>query len=234
MDTSLRIDPTFTTGTGSDVSLERDLNFDERPIVVSGEAGWRFGRNWRVSAEFLRLSRRQTASLDREIVIGDTIYPVDASISSTFRSNLYKVQLGYSFISNSDAELGGTLGVHVTDFATSLKGQGSVSDGTGASLRTESRSILAPLPNIGAYGNVRLNKSVGLTGRINWLQLKVGDYSGGLTDLDAGIAWRFAPGLSATASWRILDYRLDIDRPAFEGSIRYKFSGPTVGVIATF
>ena len=94
--------------------------------------------------------------------------------------------------------------------------------------------MLAPVPNVGAYGHVRLFGPVSLTGRLNWLQLKIDNYDGGLTDADIGLSWRFANSFSATASWRILSYRLDVDRENFEGSIRYRFSGPALGLVATF
>jgi hypothetical protein len=230
MNTTLRIDPNIGTGNGSDVSLERDLNFTRRPVVASGEAGWRFSSNWRLTFEYLGLKRSETATIDRDLVIGDTTYPISASLTGSFKSNIYKVQLGYSVIRDEKAELGFSLGAHLTDFATTLEG----ATAGGTTIRTETRSILAPLPNIGAFGHVRLFGPVNLTGRVNWLQLKIDNYSGGLTDADVGLAWRVADHFSATASWRIINYRLDVERANFEGSIRYRFSGPTIGMVATF
>lgn len=230
MNTSVQIDPSNSNGTGSAISLEKDLDFDERPVVAFGEAGWRFSENWRVTFEYFGLERGETAVIDRDLVIGDTTYPINASVTGSFKSNVYKVQVGYSIVRNETAELGVSLGAHLTDFATSLEGQAA----GGAALKTETRSILAPLPNVGAFGHLRLFGPVNLTGRINWLQLKIDNYKGGLTDADVGLAWHFARHFSATASWRIISYRLDVEREQFEGRIRYRFSGPTVGVLATF
>lgn len=230
MNTTVRIDPNTGNGTGSLVSLEKDLDFNERPVVGFGEAGWRFSRKWRVTFEYLGLNRSETAVIDRALVIGDTTYPINASLMGSFKSNIYKVQVGYSIAHSEKAELGVSLGAHLTDFATSLEGQVA----GGGAVKTETRSILAPLPNVGAFGHIRLFGPVNLTGRINWLQLKIDNYKGGLTDADLGLAWRVADHFSATASWRILNYRLDVERERFGGEIRYRFSGPTVGVLATF
>lgn len=230
MDTSVRIDPNNSNGTGSAISLEKDLDFDERPVMAFGEAGWRFSDNWRVTFEYFGLDRGETAVIDRDLVIGDTTYPINASVKGSFKSNVYKVQVGYSIVRSEKAELGVSLGAHLTDFATSLEGQAV----GGAAVKTETRSILAPLPNVGAFGYVRLFGPVNLTGRVNWLQLKIDNYKGGLTDADVGLAWHLARHFSATASWRIINYRLDVEREQFEGRIRYRFSGPTVGVLATF
>lgn len=230
MDTTLRIDPTVGNGTGSDLSLEKDLNFNRRPVVASGEVGWRFSNNWRATFEYLGLKRNETAIIDRTVIVGDTTYPINASLTGSFKSNIYKFQLGYSFIRNENAELGVSLGAHLTDFATSL--EGTIANGT--TVRTETRSVLAPLPNIGAFGQVKVFGPVSLTGRVNWLQLKIDNIKGGLTDADLGLAWRIAEHFSATASWRIINYRLDVERDKFEGSVRYRFSGPTVGMVATF
>lgn len=230
MNTSLRIDPSSNNSTGGAISLEKDLDFEDRPVMAFGEAGWRFNRNWRVTFEYFGLERGETAVIDRDLVVGDTVYPINASVKGSFKSNLYKVQVGYSIVRSEKAELGASLGVHLTDFATSLEGQAA----GGGAVKTEARSILAPLPNVGAFGHVRLFGPVNLTGRVNWLQLKIDNYKGGLTDADVGLAWHVARHFSATASWRIIDYRLDVERERFEGRIRYRFSGPTVGVLATF
>jgi hypothetical protein len=230
MSTTVRIDPTIGTGNGSEVSLERDLDFKRRPVVASGEAGWRFSSNWRLTFEYLGLQRSETATIDRELIIGDTTYPINADVTGSFKSNIYKVQIGYSIIRSEKAELGVSLGAHLTDFGTTLEGQTA----NGNVIKAETRSILAPLPNIGAFGHINLFGPVNLTGRVNWLQLKIDDYKGGLTDADLGLSWRFSENFSATASWRIINYRLDVERDNFEGNIRYRFSGPTVGMVATF
>lgn len=234
MSTTLRVDPVAGSGTGSVLSFEKDLNFNDRPVVGFGEAGWRFSEHWRVTFEFIGLNRGQTATIDRDIVVGDTTYPVNGSLTGTFKSNIYKIQVGYSPVLTENAELGVSLGAHLTDFATSLEGQATGPGGGGGAVKTETRSILAPLPNIGAYGRLKLFGPVSLTGRVNWLQLKINNYDGGLTDAELGLSWRFAKSFSATASWRVLNYRLDVERERFEGRIRYRFTGPTVGLAATF
>lgn len=234
MNTTLRVDPVAGTGTGSVLSFERDLDFNDRPLVGFGEAGWRFSEHWRVAFEFIGLNRGQTATIDRDIVVGDTTYPVNGSLTGNFKSNIYKIQVGYSPVLTENAELGVSLGAHLTDFATSLEGQATIAGGGSGGIKTETRSILAPLPNIGAYGRLKLFGPVSLTGRVNWLQLKIDNYNGGLTDAELGLSWRFANSFSATASWRVLNYRLDVERERFEGRIRYRFTGPTVGLVATF
>jgi hypothetical protein len=232
MKTTVRVDAANgTAGTG--LSFERDFRLDRNATIPFFEAGWRFSDDWGVTVEYFGIDRSNGVTIDRPIVVGSTTYPANAQVTGSFRSNLYKAQLSWSAYRTDRAEFGLAAGAHVTDFQIAVEGNGSVG-GSNLQARREQRSVLAPLPNVGAYGKFDLSDSVSFQAKVNWFQLKVGDYAGGITDTEANVQWEFVRGFGLGAGYRLIDYRLDATGDKFMGRVRYRFSGPVVFAIARF
>lgn len=233
LETRARIDPENSAIPGTELVFEDDVGLSSGRTVPAFEAGWRFARNWRLTFEYFGIDRRSIAMLSRDVQFGDTLFELNADVRGRFRSKLYKVQVGWSPYLTQTSELGVSLGVHLTDFLLGISAQASVNGQSGA-VRTETEELLAPLPNVGAYARQEIVPDVSIIGRLNWLQLKIDDYRGGLTDAEASLVWQAIPGFSLGAGYRILSYRLDIDKELYDGFVRYRFDGPIVYVTASF
>ncbi len=66
---------------GTDVDLNRDLGFkDADRFRLDGT--WRFFKRHKLRAMYFSTSRSSTGTLQRDITIGDTTYPVDATVTA--------------------------------------------------------------------------------------------------------------------------------------------------------
>jgi hypothetical protein len=224
-----RLDFPGTNVQGTEIRLEDDLGLADRKGTPYFLLGTRIGQPWRVEFEYYYLNRTGTHVIDKEINWGDQTYPVNATVSTKFDTNIYRLVGGYSFYRTSMAEAGGSLGLHVTDFRLGLSGTS-----TSGTFQSETKNALAPLPTLGVYGVYKFNDQMMMRGRIDYLSLTVDKYHGQLVNTMAGFSWRFMPNWGAGVAYRYVSYNLKSTNPHFVGEIKYDFKGPTIYLEAGF
>lgn len=230
--TDLRIN--HSNGLGTEVSLEKDIGLranETLPIVL---AGARLGEHWRVEFEYLRFNRSGSAAINRPITIGDTTYNVNTNLSGSLESSTYRVGGGYSFVLTDKAEVGASLGFHVTRFNTTFVGTGSVNSGGQGAIVSTNRGVTAPLPTLGLYGSYSLSKIFSLNARADYLKIKISNIKGKLIDTQVGVSARVHKNVSLGAGYRYVEYDVDATKGNFIGALGYKFHGPVVSAELTF
>jgi len=210
---------------GTAINLEEDLGMADSEWLPAIEIGMRLGKRWRIAGEYYRLSRSANFTLQRNIIWDDTTYDLGVDVASSFDTTVYRAAIGYSLVKKPQWELGVDLGAHITDFAASISGVGRV-NAIVQPVSQQRQDQLVPLPTIGAYVAWDIDKTFSLQGRVDWLSLDVGDYSGGLTYVWATANARLLPHVGVGVGWRYVNYHIDIARPDWSGFVRYKYSGP--------
>lgn len=233
VDSSVRVEPANATVPGTTIDFESDLDLDKSKALPAIAAGARLGSNWVIGAEYYSLSRKATVNLHRDITFDDVTYPLDASVSSKFSSDIYRFTVGYTFYRSEDAEFGGAIGLHATDFEVKLSGEAQVAGGPATQTVTRRRKALAPLPTLGLFGSVRLVPKVTLSARADYLSLSIDDYDGRIVNAQAAVTYRVFDNVGIGAAYRYVDYKLDVDKD-WHGRLRYEFNGPALFLHAGF
>jgi opacity protein-like surface antigen len=210
---------------GTQVSAEDDLGLRERNDMPALLASMRAGERWRIEAEYLSLRRENSRSLSRTINWGDNSYTIGTTVSSDFKTEIYRFSVGYSFIRDARRELGVALGVHATDILARI---------AAASVGSEEGDVLAPLPTIGVYGAYALSPKWLLAGRVDVFSLSYEEYDGALTNVTLGADYRIWRNFGLGAAYRYIDYDLSVTKSRYNGSINYRFSGPLVYLVTSF
>lgn len=218
---------------GTEIDFEDDLDLSDNKTLPAIELGWRINDDWVLQGQYYSLGRRTSATLDREIIVGDTVYPVNGSVGAGFDSDVYRFTIGNLLIQSEKLEVGLGIGLHGTDFSVFIEGEGTLS-GQSSRFRREGRSIFAPLPTIGAFGQWEPAERLTLSGRLDWLSLTIDDYSGRLINAEAAVAYRLFKHLDAGVAYRYVDYRLRVSQDDWNGRVRYQFSGPSLFLRAGF
>lgn len=214
---------------GTTLDFESDLDLEDSKLLPTVSAGARLGARFVVTADYFALDRESSAALGRDIVFDGATYPVGVTVEGAFDSNIYRFTVGYLLLRGETAELGAAIGVHATDFGVGLTGAAQVG---GALFQAERRhrTFLAPLPTVGIFGTLDLGSGFAASGRADFLSLSVGDYDGGVLNLQAALAYQVARGVEIGAGWRYVDYDLDVTKEAFTAALDYHFSGPALFV----
>ncbi len=218
---------------GTKIDLESDLDLSDRKTLPAFQAGARIGERWSIIGEYYGLDRSGSAGANRDINFDDVTYSAGGALSSAFDTKVYRAAVGYSFIKSDRAELGASLGLHVTQFKLSISGQGHVG---AAAVQSElrKRDALAPLPTLGLFGAYQVAPRLMVGGRVDYLSLKVGDYDGRLVNAEARLSYRLFKNVGIGAAYRYVDYDLNIDKEHWQGELAYKFKGPALFLTAAF
>ena len=216
--TTARLDNS-ATGRGTEIDFESDLDLTDRKALGAFLASVRLGEKWRIEAEYFGLNRSGTRTINKTINWGNVSFPINATVSSSFDSDVYRLSGGYSFIKDKQKEIGVALGLFVTDFKASL---------STANLGSSTGDTLAPLPTIGVYGAYAFTPRWLVSGRVDYFTLNYDDYDGSLTNAQAQVQYQFTRNFGVGLGYRYVDYDLTATDSSWTGSVEYKFHGPTL------
>jgi len=225
LNSNLRIDSN-TGAIGTEISFEKDLGLGGSSVGPYALAGWRFAKNFRFEFEYFTLERNATATIDREIRFGETVYPVNGSVTSGLFTDVYRFSIGWSFLHGDNYELGANLGFYLNDFGAFIEGQGTIEGVGGATLSREQRDQLVPLPTLGVYGRYDINKVWSLNARVDYFSVKIDQYKGSIIDVSGGVSARVTKNIGIGADFRYVDYGLSATATDFTGQVNYNFYGP--------
>jgi hypothetical protein len=211
---------------GTTINLESDLGLADSKTLPIFDASWRFADRHRLVFDYVKLDRSATATASGEIRFGDTVFPVNTSVNSTFNSKVYALTYLYSFYQDPQNEVAIGLGIDYTDLSVGLSSTlGSISASKGAS---------APLPVIALQGTSRWSDEWSAKLGLQWFGIKYGDYGGSLDVFNAAIQYYPVKNWGAEVGYSYYKYRLDVTKSDWNGNANYKFSGPTLSLVGRF
>ena len=221
IDSDVRIDNQALGIEGTRIDFERHLGLDDSRAMPKVTGGIRIGSRFRVEADYFRLSRSGELVILEALRIDDTVYPVNASVSTNFRTDIYRLAVGYSLVRNDKAEFGVSAGVHQS------RGKFNIAaSALGGTLLEEGRTKSFPLPNVGLYGNMHLFGPVSLQGSADAFQMKYGNYKGSLIDAHVAVEARLIKNAGLGVGYRYAGYKLTADKSDWRGKLSYSYSGP--------
>ncbi|MFZ4163706.1 hypothetical protein [Brevundimonas sp. NPDC058933] len=96
------------------------------------------------------------------------------------------------------------------------------------------RDFLAPLPTVGLFGAWSPAPRITVNARVDYMSLSLGDYDGGVTNVQAGISYALTDHFDFGVMYRFVDYDLTIEKDAWTGDLSYDFQGPAAFIRASF
>lgn len=233
IDTKIEVASVPTGRLATRIDMESDLGLDDHEALPAALVGARLGRRWLINAEYYSLRRDTTKSLEREITFEDVTYPLSASVTSEFNTDIYRATIGYSFVQSGNLDIGAGIGVHATHVEVSLEGQGQAGGNT-ARFERRAEDFLFPMPTVGLFANYRATSDLTFNVRADYLALSVGDYRGRLINAQAAAVYRIFNHVGVGLAFRYVDYRVDAEKDRFTGRFDYDFWGPAVVLQAGF
>ncbi len=210
-----------TTGLGTTLEFEDTFAMDRSKTVPVLYGRWRINQRWRIDAEYFELNRSSERVIDRTIVWGDRVFPVNTSVASTFDFADLRVSAGYSFFRTPDKEIGVGLGLHMAWYDVSLRTPATSGEG---------QDVLAPLPVLSIYGNFALTDRWAVGARLDRFSLEYDKFSGGLTQFALDLQYQPFKHVGFAAGYRGLVIRAEVEEDRVTGKFRQTFTGPMLSM----
>lgn len=227
--TKVRLDSDAGLVTGSEIDVERDLGVGDRD---SGRVDgyWRFAERHKIRLMYFDTSRSASRQTSRDIVFGDTTYPVNIDVETRFSTTVAEVAYEYAFLRRDTYELAGSVGVHNIRFDLGL----SATSGGASASRDESAHVDGPLPVVGLHGVWRLGEKFHLDAQAQFFSLNVGAYDGHLEDYNVSLVWMPLKHLGIGAGYNDFVTRVDVDASRFNGRLRWHYGGARLFATMSF
>jgi hypothetical protein len=173
VNTQMRVD-SETLGVGTEVDLEDDFDLDDQVFAGRIDAHWRFAKRHALELSLFDLRRTGTRVIDREIQIGDEVFPVDASVKSELDTFVGKLAYRWSFWRRERWNAGVSIGTYVLDMRTQWEAGGLALE--------EEFDATAPLPVLGAFWSFAFTPRLYLNVSSEFFGLEYEEYEGFLND----------------------------------------------------
>jgi hypothetical protein len=219
--TKIRLDPNERRE-GTQIHIEGDLGVTDSKTLPDVQFLWRLNNRHALEGSWVSLKRDGTLNIAGEIIFGDVVFPINASVVSTFDSDVARLAYRYSFINQDGNELAALVGVHYTTFKASIS--------TLAGTISDSASVEAPLPTLGVRGAYRIADNWRATGFVQALKLKVGDYDGQIVNATGAVEWAFTRHAYAGLGYNYYRYKIRSEKENAQGDFDLRFGGPTLYV----
>ena len=221
---------------GDEVDLDKDLGVDRDQSGVLLGFEWRIAERHRLGASYSSFSQSGTRTLDRQITIGDEVYPVSATIRTKWSLDLIPITYSYSFLKSDSNELAGTFGIHWDSISLGLKGSTSLSDQDLNADVSSGADLPLPLIGIRYDHNFSNNWSGGLGASFFTIEFGEAelDARGSLYNFRAYTEYRIKGRYGAGLAIDAFKLNIKANKPNLTGEYKYDYWGPQLYLTARF
>jgi len=220
----LRVDGSLG-GENNEFDFDEQINLPQKDDVFTLEMTWRFGKKWSLRMQYFKENRRRSAVLDTDIEWGDTVIQAGSSVFAGSNFKLARAFFGREFDSNPKYDYGLGLGVHQIEIDAFIREDIIINFGEVSSV-----SATGPLPNIGGWYYYSPAADWYLGGRLDWFQVSIGDYAGGLVNFSAGANYQLFEHFGFGLNYQVFSLNADIKNSNWRGRVELEFRGFSINL----
>ena len=208
-----------------------DLNNNE--ITFFFNFHWRFSKKWSLSSEYFSIRNGEKWELEEDIHWGDVIFKEGSNVKLTFGLDMYRVFVGRTILQKTHHEFGIGLGIHELVIGASITGDAYVNDEE-FNFKKKSVRANAPLPNIGFWYFYAPNSKWGLSYKLDWFGITVGEYYGSLWNIAPAVNYQVFKHFGVGFSYRYFKFIGKVNKPDWNGRFNMIFNGPLFSISGNF
>src|SRR5262245_51560196 len=231
-DSNVRVNGDTEEGNRINLGDDFGVSRDETGYLVG--LGWRFKEKHRIGFTYSTFTLNGTRVIDEEVEIGDTLYPVNATIKTEQKIDLIPITYSYSFINDEKQEFALTAGIHWTTVSLRIRGETADQSFEGSS----KASADLPLPLFGVRYDRHFtpNWSAGVAASVFSIEFGEDqlDAKGSLANARLYGEYHFGGRYSAGVALDGFKLSLDMNKPRWKGDYDYTYWGPQIYMTARF
>jgi len=218
---------------GDEIDFDDSLGVSNSSTFFNGQLRWKFGKTkkWSLSGQYFSNKATGSAVLTEDVDFDGLTFREGSFAEAGVKLAVARVFVGRSFFKNEKNDFGLGIGIHNLDLDLFLEAELKVNDmTTGVQRAGVGASQL--LPNIGGWYYFSPAQKWLLHARVDWLNASIGDYSGVLWNITAGINYQAFRNVGFDLYWQYFNLNVDVDKSDWVGSANMIYSGPVLA--ATF
>ena len=223
-------------GGGDNVDLGDDLGVDQSESGGWFGVEWRFAPRHRLGFTYSRFTLNGERVIDRQIQIGDEVFPAGANVSSSLRLEIIPITYSYSLLKRENDELAVTAGLHWSRLRFNVEGSASL--GAQDASREASSKAGVPLPLLGLRYDHHFGPrwSAGVSAAVFALEFgeETWNFEGRLWSVRLHAEYRFARNFAVGAALDGFDVSVDVSQNSWKGGFDYGYWGPQIYLSARF
>ena len=208
-----------------------DLGMDDSKTALWLGGTWQFTDRWSLGFTYNKFDSDGENVSEYSGNFGDVNFTVGSTLTSSFTSKLYIVDLTWDFLKTDNAHLGIGIGAHVADLSAELGATISASingNPTMINFGTDTATVTAPLPNVSLIGGFTLGDQVYVRASAGYFSLNYNEYDGELLSVRAGIEWRPFDRFGVGAGYQYVQMDLQVDNSRSDEKYEIDLYGPFV------
>lgn len=206
-------------GAGGDIINFGDTLGGETSVnVFRTDVDWYISGPHGVQGSWYDINLSGHRVIDRDIHFGDETFPINATVDSGMRTQIYKLSYGYTFHRGQRHEFTGLIGLHIMSLETSL---------TASNLgRAERFDVTAPLPAFGVGWTAHWTPRFETRAIVQYFGLSIDDkYEGDFVDLLLAAEMRLSKHFSVGAGYNYFNLNVDVHRAPLTLSLDDSYDG---------
>ncbi len=221
---SVRIDG--ANGQGTVIDVHNLLKVPNTATAFRALADVRVASWFGLEAEYYRVSRGKSTTIDRDITVGDTVFPINETVTTSYIQSYLDVSLKFYLFHRQRWDLGLWLGANSHFYKLSLNAEPS-----GLS---EVRNPWYPVPALGVVFNWSPLPRLYLYGKVGYFYYKLTDPNTKLdtTRFDITLDYYFWKVFGVGVTYANEDSSVELTKASYTGVINNRISGIQIyGVI---
>ena len=229
---------TTSLGVGIDGVGNDEIDTSTTDANASLALRWRYTENWSLWAQFWQASDSGTATLKEDISFGDDEITIlgGSEINLSTDLDILRLFFGRSFFKKPQSEWGAGLGIHWMELGATITTNVATipdePDVTGK--RSASTNAGVPLPNLGVWYMYSWSPKWVTTVRADWLEVELGEYSGNMYDVSAGVNWQFSKHVGVGLAYQAFDFSAAVSGTGDNTEIGIRQDGPYLSLSANW
>lgn len=210
-----------------------DLGLDQTEWAYTFGAKINITKRLVLSLDYFGYHQDATRKADFAFNYEDAVIDVGARVDSNLDMDVYVVNLGYALVHTDRVRFGLGFGAHVADLSLKISGKVRVNEEE-IELGEGSEQVLAPAPDLYAFGAIALTDRLALRVSGGWMSLSYQDYSGSLLFANALLEYWPFKHVGIGGGYRYLHADIEYETDDKKEEYDITFPGPIVYLIVGF
>lgn len=216
---------------GDRIDFEDSLGVDGHTDLFNGQIRWRFGstKKWILGGQYFSNNAKGSQVLTEDVEWDGDIWQAGSYTEAGVKLAISRLFIGRSLFKNERNDFGIGAGIHNFDVTMFIEGEIKINDET-TGFQEAKISESQILPNVGAWYLFSPARNWLLHGRVDWIGANIGDYSGHMWNISAGVGYQPWRHVGFDLAWQYFNVNISADKDDWKGGADMTYSGPVFSV----